>query len=377
MQQTVLLTGGTGMVGRGLAAMLLEKTSAHVFLLVHQSGSNLSKADTLQRMLSLEEPKQYASRLTILQGNIAQPALGLEAAEHLELTRRVTHVLHAAAATRFDLPLEQARLINVTGTENVARLALEMRGLQQFGFLSTVYVSGTRTGNIEESPPDPHVGFINTYEQSKCEGEIALWRFAADLPLAVYRLSTVVGDSRTGYVSHFTAPHQALRIMYLGLGAMCPGKPEYPVDLISSDYSAASVFELFWKHFAANRSYHITHGEGSYSLQEVIETNYRQLARGDTEWAGRAYPLPAIVSPEAFDLFMETALSARNTQVLATLRALDRFAREFVYPKHFDRTNTLAALPDYEKRLPDIREYYPKVIEYCLKTKWRKEHLDG
>jgi long-chain acyl-CoA synthetase len=365
------------MVGRGLAGLLLQKTSARIYLLVHQSGGNLRKADVLEHMLSLPASDEYSSRLTILHGDITQPALGLEAAGRRELTGRVTHILHAAAATRFDMPLEQARLINVTGTENVARLALEMGSLQQFGFLSTVYVSGNRTGIIEEAPPDPGVGFINTYEQSKCEAEIALWRFAEDIPLAVYRLSTVVGDSRTGYVSHFTAPHQALRIMYLGLGAMCPGKPEYPVDLISSDYSAASVFELFWKHFVANHSYHIAHGQGSYSLQEVIETNYQQLARGDAEWASRAYPLPAIVSPDAFDLFMETALSARNTQMLATLRALDRFAREFVYPKQFDRSNTLAALPAYERQLPDIREYYPKVIQYCLMTKWRKEHLDG
>jgi len=370
MRETTLLTGGTGMVGRGLAALLLQRTSSDVLLLIHRNGQHLDKSDLVRRILGLPADEEYVSRLTILHGDITQTNLGLTTAEQEDLSRRLTHVLHAAASTRFDLPLEQARRINVGGSENVARLALRSPGLQQFGLLSTVYVSGTRTGRVEEAAPGQGTAFINSYEQSKCEAEIALWRLVPGLPLAVYRLSTVVGDSRNGHVTHFTAPHQALRIMHLGLGALVPGKPECPVDFISSDYSASTVFELFWENFACHQTYHITHGDGSLSLQEAVEENYRGLARADEEWARRRYPMPAIVTPAAFDLFMETALTARNLAMTSTLRALDRFARQFVHPKEFDRANVLAALPAYESRLPDVHDYYPKMIEYCVRTRW-------
>jgi len=71
---------------------------------------------------------------------------------------------------------------------------------------------------------------------------------------------------------------------------------------------------------------------------------------------------------------METALEAQNTGVIGTLRALDSFARQFVYPKQFAGANVLTALPDYESQLPDIRQYYRKVVEYCVRTKWGRTH---
>ena len=371
MNDKIFITGGMGMVGREIASLLMQKTEANIYLLIHEQGSSFDKGEIMS-ILSLPNKKEFQKRLKIVRGDITKMNLGIEKSDYQELINNITHIVHAAASTRFDLPIEEARKINVIGTRNVALFAKDCDHIIQFGFLSTAYISGKRTGVIKEKEPEHTAGFVNTYEQSKYEAEILLKDFSNNFPISIYRLSTVFGDSKTGKVSHFTAPHQAIRMMYLGLASMLPGTPDYSVDLISSDYSASTVFDLYWKNFKPNQTFHITHGIQSFILQEIIDESYKQLALSDPEWSLRNYPKPTIVSGDTFDLFMNSATAANNPILQKTLNALNHFAHQLLYPKEFDRKNLLSVLPDYEKGLPQIRDYYGKVIQYCIKTKWGK-----
>ncbi len=372
MRENIFITGGTGMVGREIVSLLLERTDASVNLLIHENGLGAGKEMILETFCDSPAKSDYGERLNIFNGDITQQNIGLHDSQYQELTGSITHIIHAAASTRFDLPVREARRINVSGTENVAKFALDCAHIPHFGFISTAYVSGKRTGQIKETELQHAAGFVNSYEQSKCEAELSLRNFSGKLPISVYRLSTVIGDSRTGAVSHFIAPHQAIRIMHLGLGAMVPGTPGYSVDLIASDYAADTIFRLYWERFVPDRVFHITHGSGSFTLQEIIEENYRVLGRADPEWLKRDYPMPVIVTAETFDLFMKSAELAKNPIVKRTLRTLNSFAGQLVYPKEFDRTELNAMLPDYEERLPAITDYYGKVIEHCVRTNWGK-----
>jgi len=66
----------------------------------------------------------------------------------------------------------------------------------------------------------------------------------------------------------FTAPHQALRIMHLGLGAMVPGKPECTnrpdLQRLFGIQHLRALLESFQRE--PDVSYY--HGTGSFSLQE-------------------------------------------------------------------------------------------------------------
>ena len=371
MNDKILITGGLGMIGREISSLLMQKTKTDIYLLIHEQGSSSARENILS-LLSLPINKEFRDRLKIVKGDVTKPKLGMEKAEYQDVVANITHIIHAAASTRFDLSIEEARKINVSGTKNVALLAKECSHIRQFGFLSTAYISGKRTGEIKEKELEHTTGFVNTYEQSKYEAEILLKDFSKDFPISIYRLSTVFGDSKTGKVSHFIAPHQAVRMMYLGLASMLPGTSDYSVDLISSDYTAGAILDLYWKNFKPNQTFHITHGNKSFTLKEIVDESYTQLAVADPEWSLRNYPKPAIVSGEAFDLFMNSATAANNPILQKTLNALNHFAHQLLYPKMFDRSNLIAVLPNYEKRLPPIQEYYSKVIQYCIKTKWGK-----
>lgn len=371
MTQRILVTGATGAVGREIVAQLLSEHDVECYVLLHAHGAGGGVAELLEQVYKLPSTPDYVTRLHAVAGDITRPQLGLPAEQYAELSGALTHIIHGAAATRFDLQLESARRVNVRGTREALRLAGRCERLDLFGFLSTAYVSGKRRGTVYESEREHGDGFANTYEQSKYEAEALVEAAGEILPVTTYRLSTVLGNSRTGSVALYTAPHQALRIMHLGLAAMVPGTSEYCVDLIAADYTAATLCALVLGQGRPGGVYHLTAAEEkSYTLEEIIDASYRYLAEHDPEWRKRRYPQPVIASREAFDLFMHSVQQAKNPIMYGVMSALQHFAHQLTYPKTFDRTSLLRALPEYETRMPDVRDYYCKVVAHCLSTRW-------
>ncbi|PIS04767.1 MAG: hypothetical protein COT81_04755 [Candidatus Buchananbacteria bacterium CG10_big_fil_rev_8_21_14_0_10_42_9] len=373
MRSTILITGATGMIGRCLTEKILDQTDMWVVLLVHKQGEDLSKKDFVKKFLNNKNSPDVLKRIEIVSGDIVEPQLSKKL-QLSQLASKITHVFHLAASTRFDLDLQVARSINVVGTQNILEFAKQCPNLLQFGFASTAYVSGKRTGTVMENEYRHSDGFVNSYEQSKYEAEELIIKHWDDIPAAIYRFSTIIGDSQTGGVSHFTAPHQSLRLMHLGLASMIPGTPEYKVDLIPTDYAVETTFQLFINKFQASTLYHIVSGnDKSFTLQEMIDESYKCLANFDPVWEKRQYPKPVITSESAFNLFLDSAKQAKNPFIHKVMSAMQHFAHQLNYPKEFDMTNTILALPDYQKQLPHIGEYYSRVVKYCLEVGWGKK----
>src|SRR5260370_10177099 len=157
-------------------------------------------------------------RIRLVRGDLTKDRLGLPSAVYADPARSVAGVVHAAAPTRFDLVLAEARRVNVIATEHLVRFAKHCRNLNRFALLSTVFVSGRRQGRILESERAHRAGFVNTYEESKYEAEACL--ASSDLPYVIYRLSTLVRDRQTGFTSHFTTPHPPPPAHHLGLASL-------------------------------------------------------------------------------------------------------------------------------------------------------------
>jgi long-chain acyl-CoA synthetase len=361
------------MFGREVVPRLLEKSDADLVLMVHEAGVGESAKYLLSNYFSVPS-SVGCGRLRIVRGDITREYLGLRPRERDRLCQSVTHILHAAATTRFDLPLDEAMRVNLCGTENMAMLAGKCSRLEAFGYVSTAYVAGRRRGLILETDLEHDAGFVNTYERSKYEAEGFLVTLAARLPIVRYRLSSVVGNSRTGEVLNFTAPHHAMRMMHLGLASMVPGTADYQVDMIPGDIAADAIVELFLHRFHAGDVFHVVAGPAkSYTLDEVIDEIYATFAEHDPEWERRRYPKPVLAPASAFDLFIESVEQAGNPFLLAVLKAVRHFSDQLTYPKTFDVTNLLQRLPEYAVQLPGIDTYYRKIIRYCLQTNWGKQ----
>ena len=121
--EAILLTGGTGFVGMAVLARLLERTDREVVVLVRAASQ--SQADArLNALLGsvFDAPERHRGRVRAVCGDLTAPGLGL-GADRAWITEMVGEVVHGAASVAFDMPLAEARSINVEGTRRVLDLA--------------------------------------------------------------------------------------------------------------------------------------------------------------------------------------------------------------------------------------------------------------
>src|ERR1051325_9150527 len=193
------LTGATGLVGSELLQVLPGARPDRRLIVLTR---------TPDKIASLNQSAQ----ITVIEGDLTRPGLGLHTAALRQIQKEITEIIHCAAETRFGLPIEQARATNTRGTSNLLKMARGCKRLEKFAHLSTVYVAGRTVGHIPEAMLGNESGFTNTYQQSKYEAEQLVFEAMPELPVAIYRLSTIVGDSKTGLVRQYNYFHQILRL---------------------------------------------------------------------------------------------------------------------------------------------------------------------
>jgi len=80
-------------------------------------------------------------------------------------------------------------------------------------------------------------------------------------------------------------------------------------------------------------------------------------------------PVP-IVDPVTFEQMLQQAKDAGQGRVLQAIAPLNFFLPHLALPKVFDSSHTQRDLQGSGLQVPDIRSYYPKIVEYCLRTDW-------
>ena len=200
MKPTVFLTGATGFLGMEVLARLLEAGDRKVVALV-RAADDAAAEDRLYGVLNTlwRDPTPYQANVRAVAGDVTSPGLGLDQTARNALAEEVGAVLHCAASISFDLPVEDARAINVEGTREVIGFARECKALgrlERFVHVSTAYVAGKYEGTFRERQLDAGQEFRNTYEQTKWEAEHVVAR--GDRPVARDRAA----EHRDGGVRH-------------------------------------------------------------------------------------------------------------------------------------------------------------------------------
>lgn len=78
-------------------------------------------------------------KIIFVNGDIAEENLGLSKDDEAMLADEVDVVFHCAANVRFNDPLKDAVNINTTGTLRLLNLALKMKNLKVFSYMSTAF----------------------------------------------------------------------------------------------------------------------------------------------------------------------------------------------------------------------------------------------
>jgi nucleoside-diphosphate-sugar epimerase len=352
----LLLTGATGLVGGLLLPRLL---AAHPDRRV---------------VLLLRRPEAAAARLgprvTAVRGDLEAPGLGLSTSDRARLERETTEVVHAAAATRFDLPIERARAVNVEGTRALLELARHAR-VERFVFASTVYVSGKKTGAIPEAPLDGAAGFLNTYQRSKHEAEDVVLSAAAQVPTRVLRMSTIAGDSRTGEVLQWNYVHRLVRLLPRNPIPIGPDDPDARVDLLPTDWAIDALARLVEAEAEPGAVRHVCAGrDASLSTRRLLDL---AIAEYETHPRGRAHgpvPVPRFVPLPEWEEFVEREIRGGDALTAGLLRAVELFLPHLAIRQDFRDDLARRDLGDGFPPCPPAREWFGKVVAHGLDVDW-------
>ncbi|MEX2117919.1 MAG: SDR family oxidoreductase [Bacteroidota bacterium] len=365
MENVVLLTGATGLIGGNLAVRILRQFHDTRLIVLVRGRSSEEASRRFWTTIRTIDPElrkeEYVERTRIIRGNVDAHDLGLSPADRAVIRDSVTHIIHSAASVKFHLPLEEVRAINVCGTTHILALANDAYRhgrLRRFGYISTAYVSGTREGTVLESDLQ-HSGFANTYEQSKYETEQMVRLNAGNLPTIIFRPSIVVGNSQTGITTSFNVLYVPLRLLIQGMINMLPGSASVPLDVVPVDFVRDAICHImFGSRECIGKTFHLTSGEESVTTGEIIrlvEQWYKEATHGQAEVNLR------FVSAEAFTA---ATMSKRGGSLI--LKMLAPFQSYLSYRRTFDTTNLRSALKGSGIIAPPFREYYRAMMSYFV-----------
>ena len=358
----LLLTGGTGLVGRELFRRLhLTRPDLRIVLLTRQPAA----LDAVAR----------GEGVRILAGDLRRPDLGLPPVMARELHANLTAIIHCAAETRFDRPLEESRAINTQGTANLLSLAACCPRLEKFAHLSTTYIVGRSVGHMPEQPCWHDQGFVNTYQQSKYEAEQVVLESLHRIPVAIFRLSTLIGDAATGRVGQFNYLHHFLKLFpHLCVMPMFPADRSARLDLVPTDWATAALAHLFVSRFIPGRVYQVCAGPAaSPTIQQLLDMVLEIFARHPAGQRWQPIRIPPLVSLAAYEEFM-AHWEEGNALCRELIRVLGHFVPHIALHQTFANHHVLDGVRECGLELPSIHACFGRVVRYCLDTNWGRHH---
>ncbi|MEE2834389.1 MAG: SDR family oxidoreductase [Myxococcota bacterium] len=273
--QHVLLTGGTGFVGKVVLYELIRRRQElnieRITLIVREGGRGSASA-RLRRLKRSRAfaglPSGWASGVETVGGDLVEPRCGLADDAWERLTGAVTQIIHCAASIEFDLPIVEAAQANIGASLNVLELAQACAHLRRMVAVSTAYVSPHPGGEgrcVEELVALPRsaeslyaalqggadqaellseTGHPNTYTYTKCLSEHLISERRGSVPLTIVRPSIVSASwvyPTPGWIDSHAAFAGFVGLIGAGHLKAIVGDRQAALDVVPCDVVAAEV----------------------------------------------------------------------------------------------------------------------------------------
>lgn len=262
-KRTILLTGGSGVLGRALIDEL-----AHDFDIV-----------CMRHRTPVADP-----RISEFSGDFAHPTLGLDTADYRRLTQRVDAVVHSAAVTSWKEDPETILRTNLAGPRALLRLAGDAE--VPLYFFSTAFVA---------NPPGDGTSFPGaaTYVQSKIDAEQLVREDPAQT--VIVRPSVVSGSTVDGRMAAFQGLHRVLGGVVRGRVPLIPCASDSLIDTIPQDLVAAVLGKLLRENIV-HGEYWLSAGPEALHAGDILA-----LCRDIGEELGITSAPPRFIPSEAVD----------------------------------------------------------------------------
>ncbi|XP_035466046.2 fatty acyl-CoA reductase 1 isoform X1 [Scophthalmus maximus] len=286
--KNVLITGGTGFMGKVLVEKLLRSCPEvkALYLLVRpkagqsmqQRVSDMMKCKLFDRVR--EDNPDFHQKIVAVSSELTQPGLAISPEDVERLNACVNIVFHCAATIRFDEPLKHALQLNVLATQQLLGLAHQMQHLEAFIHISTAYANCNRKYIDEVIYPPPvepkkliellewmDDGIVrditprligdrpNTYTYTKALAEYVVQQEQGKLNIGIVRPS-IVGASWQepfpGWIDNFNGPSGVFIAAGKGILRTMRANNDAVADLIPVDVVINLTLAAGW-HTAVHR----------------------------------------------------------------------------------------------------------------------------
>lgn len=282
MGQKILITGGTGFIGKVVIEKLLRTCPGlgKIYLLVRPKRAQEAqdRVDEILDSKLFDECRTvnpgFKNQVHAIAGNMTEPGLGMSNDDRQLLTEEVTLVIHSAATVRFNERLKMSLQINVLGVQKIMALCKDMKQLLALIHVSTAYANCDKP-HIRESiyPQNQHprklidalewmdddlvealvpkiLGDLpNSYTYTKAMAEYLLFEEFKSIPLAVLRPS-IVGASwkepLPGWVDNYNGPTGILTAVGKGLLRVMKGSGAATADILPVDVASNMIISAAW-----------------------------------------------------------------------------------------------------------------------------------
>ena len=284
------LTGATGYLGSYIANDILTRYPDRLAVLVRaksmeepNTGSEVS-----QLHMNFGLFRQFRGADDVLLGDIAQPALGLDASSKEKLVTSMGSVIHCAAS--LNRKSEKTCLnVNLRGTLHVIALAREAHsrhGLRRFSDISTVAVAGLRQNELvsedrmiewNQSDYDPYVEQKNSANT---------W-FNNSPRRSAHRFSARDCDGR--YRSPETTQFDMVRaFVHLAVSQSFHSK-KWQADIVPAHFVSRAVVEIHQKEKPRYDSYNLSSGRASLTYGEILDALASEKLVKTEVFSGRSF----------------------------------------------------------------------------------------
>ncbi|MCC6552259.1 MAG: SDR family oxidoreductase [Polyangiaceae bacterium] len=344
----VLLTGFPSFAARKMMEhVLTAEPRALVYAVVPSRLTAQARAEV--EALEAGGRSGAPGRVVLLEGDPSAMDLGLSGAEIRQLAREVDRIHHLAHTGHAGVDRKVAEAVNVIGTAEILELARACSSLECLVHHSTALVAGDRRGVVYEDELEHGQGFRNAIEETRMRAEVLARRAMRELPIAIVRPTTIVGDSRTGEIDRLDGLYLLVLLIIAApaeIAIPLPGRGEAPLNVVPIDFVVRAAHAIGRYRLAPGRTFHLADPRPLPArdlFDRVAHAGGRRAARGH---------IPSNLAKALL----------RAPGIERFVRSPRAFVEQLMTPVRYDTRNTDQALEGTGITCPPFESYVDALV---------------